>query len=323
MRARRTTDMSEYHASDEQLSEYLDASRGAGATQMDRAEGARSSSEVGQHVADCEVCCSRLGALREAMLLVGAPVGHVPETVKAAAVAAAIREGLGEEPAARDGGGAVPFAPLTRRERWYRSPRLLAGAAAAFVLLALGVSLAFFSQSSTRSPQSSAARAPTHGAASTLGRQGRTPAEPSAGGALNSAEGQSAGAASNSSAQGVPAGGQIAASVPQLGDVSSISQLVSELRELSADKTSTVPSYSTETGSGGTEASEYAGCVAATREAVHGGGFGPGLVARANYRGRDAIVTEFWPTMSAPPPGKTVVAVSTTSGCELLAHTST
>jgi len=67
--------------------------------------------------------------------------------------------------------------------------------------------------------------------------------------------------------------------------------------------------------------SQYRSCVATTRRAANGGQYGPGIVATAKYQGHATLVMEFWPTISPPPAGKAVVAVSTTDTCRLVGRT--
>jgi anti-sigma factor RsiW len=180
-----------------------------------------------------------------------------------------------------------------RKIRWYRRPQVLAGAAAAVVVLGLGVAVPL-----TLAGQSSSS--PT--AAS---RIRNSPQRHASAGFAPAAKGSAA----------VSAG-----SVEDLGRVSSMKQVLSRLSEVVTPRFSKAlagPSYN----AGAT--STYASCVATTRAAARAGDYGPGIVASATYQGRASLVMEFWTTASAPPSGKTVVAVTTTNGCKLLARTTT
>jgi len=303
--------MNEPHESDERLSEYVDVSRD------DELDGSAASESrrwaaLESHVSGCELCRERLAALRSVSLLVATPVAPVSPAHRSSAVASAIREGL----AKTEELDSVPLRPRERQTRWFRSaPILLTGAAAAAVLLAIALPLALLGQSSPSSKSNSAARAATHGAASTLGR----PAPGSATASPSSGEFSTGSSAANSTSAAAPSPQSAAATLPDLGKVSSIDQVLTRVSR-NATATSSQNDY---LGTGTEGNSNYTSCVEATRRAARGGPYGPGLVATATYQGRAAIVTEFWPTMSPPSTGKEVVAVSSTSGCKLLAHTST
>jgi len=300
--------MNEPHESDERLSEYVDVSRD---------DEARGWADLESHVSGCELCRERLASLRSVSRLVAAPVAPVSPAHRSSAVASAIREGLAkteELDSSRD--LPVPLRPRERQTRWFRSARILTGAAAAAVLLAIALPLALLGQSSPSSKSNSAARAAaTHGAASTLGR----PAPGSATASPSSGEFSTGSSAANSTSAAAPSPQSAAATLPDLGKVSSIDQVLTRVSR-NATATSSQNDY---LGTGTEGNSNYTSCVEATRRAARGGPYGPGLVATATYQGRAAIVTEFWPTMSPPSTGKEVVAVSSTSGCKLLAHTST
>lgn len=247
--------------------------------------------ELQPHLAQCARCRDRLAALRSASRMVGAPVASVAPELRAQAVAAALH-------AAREQSGPVRGerdVEPARTIRWYRRPQVLAGAAAAVLALCVAVPLTLVGQSS---PTSIAA---SHGPARSKTTSG-------------------AGSAGSSSEPRGSAGASSPAAVPDLGRVSSVKQVLSRLHGAKISNSSSGQarlSYNDEA------TSTYARCVATTRKAARGGDYGPGIVASVTYQGRASLVMEFWPTTSMPEAGKTVVAVTATNGCRLLARTST
>ncbi|MGA2037545.1 MAG: hypothetical protein ABSH04_08195 [Acidimicrobiales bacterium] len=299
------------HPSDERLSAHLDGVEDvapAGAPELE------------DHLARCGRCRDRLAALRSASHLVGLPVAPVSPELKAQAVAVALRAGSNEDDLAVVEGESEsssttpspdhdPSVPGVRAmpTRWYRRPQVLAGAAAAVVVLGVAVPLALSARSSSTSAVSS------HAASS-----------PSA----SSSTGQSAGTTQVPSGAGLSAGpleDREKAALPSLGRVSSVEQVVAQLNKVETVEPSSGPSsgQSRSSFSSAEAASKFARCVATTRKAVRGGDYGPGIVATASYRGRAALVMEFWPQASSLAAGKSVVAVTTTNGCKLLARTTT
>jgi hypothetical protein len=244
--------------------------------------------ELQPHLAQCARCNDRLAALRSAGRLVGAPVVRVTPEVRAQAVAAAVR-------AARE-------VEQARKIRWYRRPQVLVGAAAAAAVVVLGLGVAVPLTLSGQSSPSSTAASRIRNSQEHHGSAGLSPA----------AKGPAAGSIGSTAST--------AAAVEDLGQVSSMKQVLSRLSEV------LTPSFSQAlAGSSYNDAvtSRYAGCVATTRAAARAGDYGPGIVASATYQGRASFVMEFWPTASTPQAGKTVVAVTTTNGCKLLARTTT
>jgi hypothetical protein len=273
--------MTELHLSDERLSAYLD--------EMDDVA-PLGAPELQPHLAQCARCNDRLAALRSAGRLVGAPVVRVAPEVRAQAVAVAVhaaREQSGPVHAERD-------VEQARKIRWYRRPQVLAGAAAAVVVLSLGVAVPLTLSGQSSSNSTAGSRIPT----STEHR----------------------GSAGFSPESGGLAAGSSPVAVEDLGRVSSMKQVLSRLHDVGIPSSSSGPArllYNDEA------TSRYAGCVATTRRAARAGDYGPGIVASATYQGRASLVMEFWPTVSKPEAGKTVVAVTTTNGCRLLARTTT
>ena len=342
--------MTELHLSDERLSARLDALEVAVPSDAPAIE---------EHLAACRACRERLEALAFAKRLVATPVAPVPAAVRSQAVAAALAVGdLDGHGAPADGGsadGVSPAAARPMRPRWYHRPQVLVGAAAAAVLIAVGVAvpvaLSGKSTSISASAQHHPQRGTTHGAASTLGPPRASSANRSQQGAASSS-GASGATASPAASSGVPGAGvpsagvpnagvpsavpssplgssapgeQSPTSLPELGKVSSTEQVLARLREYEASKSSSLSANSTSQFGIENEPAtpSLSQCVASTRSASHAGAYGPGLVATATYRGHAAYVIEFWPTESAPPTGKGVVAVASEDGCHLLARFAT
>jgi len=332
--------MTELHLSDERLSARLDALEVAAPSDAPAIE---------EHLAACRACRERLEVLAFAKRLVATPVAPVPAVVRSQAVAAALAVGdLDGHGAPTDGGsadGASPAAARPMRPRWYHRPQVLVGAAAAAVLIAVGVAVPVAlngkSTSISASAQHHPQRSTTHGAASTLGPPRASSANPSQQGAA-SGSGASGATASPAASSGVPGAGvpsavpssplgssapgeQSPTSLPELGKVSSTEQVLARLREYEASKSSSLSANSTSQFGIENEPAtpSLSQCVASTRSASHAGAYGPGLVATATYRGHAAYVIEFWPTETAPPTGKGVVAVASEDGCHLLARFAT
>ena len=150
--------MTHQHLSDEQLSAYLDGEPGD-----DASPGPSSTRALDVEIAGCDRCRHPLAALTGARDLVRQPVSPVSPTVRSSAVESAIAEVLGPETGARvgvgTGAGAGTVRPLRRPFRL--SPALL-GAAAALLLVVVGVSLGLSHVHKGGSVASSASRSLTH-----------------------------------------------------------------------------------------------------------------------------------------------------------------
>jgi hypothetical protein len=146
--------MTHQHLSDEQLSAYLDGEPGDDASNDPSSD--RSSDRSPEVEIDgCDTCRHRLAALNGARALVRQPVVPVSPSVRSAAVESAIAEVLGPE--TEVGTGTVR--PLRRPSR--SSPALL-GAAAAVLLVVVGVSLGLSHVHNGAPVASSASPALTH-----------------------------------------------------------------------------------------------------------------------------------------------------------------
>jgi hypothetical protein len=141
--------MTHAHLSDEQLSAYLDGEPG------DEASDASPDRTPDVEITGCDTCRHRLAALTAARDLVRQPVAPVSSTVRTAAVASALADGLGHEA----GAGTGTVLPLKRPFRL--SPALL-GAAAAVLLVVVGVSLGISHRQNGGPVASSAAPALRH-----------------------------------------------------------------------------------------------------------------------------------------------------------------
>jgi hypothetical protein len=149
--------MTHRHLNDEQLSAHLDG---------ERPEGLSGAPEdaLETEIAACDPCRLRLAQLAEARALVRTPVVPVAPSMRAAAVEAAIADGLGDGAGSGPGPDVVTLA--SRRPRG----RLLSGAAAAVAVLAVvaavSVAVAHGGPSSTPSAASAVRRGVAgHGAA--------------------------------------------------------------------------------------------------------------------------------------------------------------
>lgn len=320
--------MTEQHLTDERMSAHLDE-----VDEIGRAIETWTD-EVEQHLVSCASCRRRFEALGSASRLVAMPVDSVSPGTRAHVVAQAIRSGLGDSPLAStepDLGSAtrkeaVPLELLAEGPRdrqdlevaaarrmptpWYRRKQVLVGVAAAVVVLGVALPVVLSSQSS-----------PT----STAARSGSSPPQKDSGvaGTANpQGAGYGPGAGSSSPSPGAtPDQAPLynSSALPDLGRVSSVDQVVARLGQ-AGDSVSSAGSTRT---AFGTEVARFSSCVISTRSEVIGGQYGPGLVATATYQGRAALVMEFWPTASTPAVGKSMVAVSSASTCQLLARKST
>jgi hypothetical protein len=142
--------MTHEHLSDEQLSAHLDGELAADASQD-----APSDRSLDVEIDGCDTCRHRLAALAGARALVRQPVASVSSSVRSAAVESAIADVLGPESGA--GTGAV-----RQLRRPFRSSPALLGAAAAVLLVVVGVSLGLSHVHSGGPVASSASPALTH-----------------------------------------------------------------------------------------------------------------------------------------------------------------
>jgi hypothetical protein len=287
--------MTRDHPHDEQLSAYLDGE------QRDEASDAAAPGEtLPAHLAACVACRQRLDALGRARDLVRRPVPPVPSSVKEAAVAAALAEGL----ATGNGRRSAPAA--SRGRRWTRSPGLVVGAAAVAILaVTIGVAVAL---SHGRSPTATSAAA-THAPSRTGPTENREPA------AL------------------APTG------APDLGSIGSVGVLRSRLTPLLGSQKDSAAATGAPGPSAGTQSTSSAvpsggfttaGSVpaglatcAAAAQRVPGAANTVALVATATYGRTPAlvVVVQVTGTTTKPEPPLLVVVVAR-SGCRVLARTS-
>jgi hypothetical protein len=252
------------------------------------------------HLAACGACRGRLDQLAGARDLVRLPVAPVPSSVKAAAVATAMAEGL----TIGTGRRSAPTA-ARRGSQWTRSTRLVA-AVAAVALLAVTIGSAL---------------------ALSHGRSGTTMSAAATGAPAHTTTGANRAAAP-----------LVATGAPALGSVGSVGALRSRLAPLleaghdNAAATAAPPSAAgtqsatAASPSGGFKAAvavptELATCVAAARRTV-----GPAdplaLVATVTYGHTPALVVVVRGpgTTSTPEPPSLAVVVAR-SGCRVLART--
>ncbi|HXQ76325.1 MAG TPA: hypothetical protein VN791_07515 [Acidimicrobiales bacterium] len=295
--------MTHEHLTDEQLSAHLDGEPSEPSEPS--ATGVDGSVDV--RIADCETCRRRLAALSDARALVRRPVGAVPPSVRTTAVASAITEVLGPE----TGAGAISELAAHPSRRPGRSAPVLAGTAAAAVLVvAVGVSLGL---SHGSSPTASSASSPVTGHAPAT----RHATEP----------------------EGVPqkAAAPGTTTVRDLGSVSSPQDLRSRLAPLvgtgadlgvqatvagpaGQDNTAVAPSPGS-FAAAGTVPAPLATCVAAAERASGTAGTLE-LVATATYDHTPAlvVVTEVTGASSKAVSAPLAVVVAR-SGCRVLART--
>ena len=302
---RRAPFMTGEHLSDEFLSAHLDGVTVSGATY------GATDGDVATHLAECPQCSTRLASLAAARDLVRTPPEPVTAEARAAAVAMVLQRARLEAAA---GGTVHDIAgpPAVVKElAWYRRPGALVGAAAAVVVMAFAIPLALDAGSST-SKSPSSPLADSNGLRKSAQNAFASPAHGS-----GSAE-------PNAAAPSVPFPSS-APAVPDLGSVSSPAQLQSDVAALASPGSASAKSPAA---SGSSSIGVDGSCVQNTRNASHGGAYGPPVIATAVYQGTAALVMEFWttpnaPAADAPPSSQGVIAVVSQSSCTLLATTPT
>lgn len=319
------------HLTDEELSAHLDEVSGGTAMGQDNGDDGDNGARAVAHMTRCAPCRRRADELDQARQLVRTPVPPVPPSVKAAAIAEVLRAGGATTriDASSADDGPVPFR---------RRPRMLAGVAAAVVVLAsVGVALPLALSGSHVTAGSSAARAPRAPAAHTgtgdLGRAGSSAASssgPLASGSGSSSAGASAlGPTSSPSSPGgaappspsdatgeaegqvTPQGG-LPSLVPDLGSVAS----VAALRPLLAATTTSGSATPI------TQESSFERCLA-TATASAGQGRSVERLATATITGTPVLVYVFGlaPGVSGSTAGTTaegIVVVTASSPCRLV-----
>lgn len=284
------------HPNDEDLSAYLDGELSEAASVV-----AAPGETLPVHLTACAACRRRLEALGRARDLVRLPVSPVPSSVKEAAVAAAITEGL----AVGNGRQPAPTAVPRRGPQWTRSPRVVAAAAVALVAVTVGAVLELSHGRAGTATSATAAHAPS------------CPATPGA---------------NREPAAIAPTG------VTDLGSVGSVHALQSRLAPLLESEkdsaaatgaplsagTQSASSLSTSDGFGvaGSVPTDLATCVAKAKRAT-GTADMLALVATLTYGRTPALVVvlQVTGTTSTPKPAPLAVVMAR-SDCRILARTS-